>query len=101
MTIELVKEKWVNKVNELVLGAEKARGGTMYGATKAALERFTQGLAQEVAEHGISVTSGTKRFQQINKPSSRTDGSRPSAATARSARNPTSPRTATCAFACS
>ncbi|MEZ4502646.1 MAG: SDR family NAD(P)-dependent oxidoreductase [Dehalococcoidia bacterium] len=31
-------------------------GGTMYGATKAALERFTQGLAQEVYEHGISVT---------------------------------------------
>ena len=32
------------------------RGGTMYGASKAALERFTQGLAQEVYEHGISVT---------------------------------------------
>jgi NAD(P)-dependent dehydrogenase (short-subunit alcohol dehydrogenase family) len=32
------------------------RGGTMYGASKAALERFTQGLAQEVAEHGIAVT---------------------------------------------
>ena len=31
-------------------------GGTMYGASKAALERFTQGLAQEVYEHGISVT---------------------------------------------
>jgi NAD(P)-dependent dehydrogenase (short-subunit alcohol dehydrogenase family) len=29
----------------------------MYGATKAALERFTQGLAQEVAEHNISVTA--------------------------------------------
>src|SRR6476646_3015004 len=28
------------------------RGGTMYGAVKAALERFTQGLAQEVAHHG-------------------------------------------------
>ena len=28
----------------------------MYGASKAALERFTQGLAQEVYEHGISVT---------------------------------------------
>ena len=27
-------------------------GGTMYGATKAALERFTQGLAEEVAECG-------------------------------------------------
>jgi citronellol/citronellal dehydrogenase len=32
------------------------RGGTMYGASKAALERFTQGLAQEVQEYGISVT---------------------------------------------
>jgi NAD(P)-dependent dehydrogenase (short-subunit alcohol dehydrogenase family) len=34
----------------------QARGGTMYGATKAALERFTQGLAEEVYEHGVSVT---------------------------------------------
>ncbi|MBD3647515.1 MAG: SDR family NAD(P)-dependent oxidoreductase, partial [Pseudomonadales bacterium] len=34
----------------------KGRGGTMYGASKAALERFTQGLAQEVAEHNIAVT---------------------------------------------
>ncbi len=34
------------------------RGGVMYGATKAALERFTQGLAQEVAQYdGISVTA--------------------------------------------
>jgi NAD(P)-dependent dehydrogenase (short-subunit alcohol dehydrogenase family) len=32
------------------------RGGTLYGAEKAALERFTQGLASEVFEHGISVT---------------------------------------------
>jgi NAD(P)-dependent dehydrogenase (short-subunit alcohol dehydrogenase family) len=30
-------------------------GGTCYGAEKAALERFTQGLAQEVYEYGISV----------------------------------------------
>ncbi len=35
---------------------QKGRGGTMYGASKAALERFTQGLAQEVHEYGISVT---------------------------------------------
>src|SRR5690349_15660063 len=28
------------------------RGGVMYGASKAALERFTQGLAQEVSYHG-------------------------------------------------
>jgi len=34
------------------------RGGVMYGATKAALERFTQGLAQEISSHGgISVTA--------------------------------------------
>jgi NAD(P)-dependent dehydrogenase (short-subunit alcohol dehydrogenase family) len=32
------------------------RGGTCYGAEKAALERFTQGLAAEVYPHGISVT---------------------------------------------
>jgi NAD(P)-dependent dehydrogenase (short-subunit alcohol dehydrogenase family) len=34
-----------------------ARGGTCYGAEKAALERFTQGLAAEVYQFGISVTS--------------------------------------------
>jgi NAD(P)-dependent dehydrogenase (short-subunit alcohol dehydrogenase family) len=34
------------------------RGGTMYGASKAALERFTQGLAQEVARYGnVAVTA--------------------------------------------
>jgi len=31
-------------------------GGTCYGAEKAALERFTQGLANEVQEFGVSVT---------------------------------------------
>ena len=31
-------------------------GGTCYGAEKAALERFTQGLAHEVYQYGISVT---------------------------------------------
>ncbi|MEM9683193.1 MAG: SDR family NAD(P)-dependent oxidoreductase [Pseudomonadota bacterium] len=37
---------------------KSVRGGTMYGASKAALERFTQGLAQEVAQYGnISVTA--------------------------------------------
>ncbi|MGQ4807599.1 3-phenylpropionate-dihydrodiol/cinnamic acid-dihydrodiol dehydrogenase [Candidatus Entotheonellaceae bacterium PAL068K] len=36
----------------------RVRGGTMYGAAKAALERFTQGLAQEVASYGgIAVTA--------------------------------------------
>ena len=32
------------------------RGGTLYGTEKAALERFTQGLASEVYAKGISVT---------------------------------------------
>lgn len=32
------------------------RGGVCYGAQKAALERFTQGLAEEVYNDGISVT---------------------------------------------
>jgi NAD(P)-dependent dehydrogenase (short-subunit alcohol dehydrogenase family) len=32
------------------------RGGTCYGAQKAALERFTQGLAAEVYQYGVSVT---------------------------------------------
>ena len=36
--------------------APGARGGTCYGAEKAALERFTQGLAAEVYQYGISVT---------------------------------------------
>lgn len=31
-------------------------GGTCYGAEKAALERFTQGLAAEVYQYGVSVT---------------------------------------------
>ena len=37
--------------------ARPVNGGTMYGSTKAALERLTQGLAQEVAEHNIAVTA--------------------------------------------
>jgi NAD(P)-dependent dehydrogenase (short-subunit alcohol dehydrogenase family) len=36
--------------------ARRGRGGTLYGAEKAALERFTQGLAAEVYEHNVSVT---------------------------------------------
>ncbi len=32
------------------------RGGVCYGAEKAALERMTQGIAEEVYEYGISVT---------------------------------------------
>jgi len=34
----------------------EGHGGTMYGASKAALERMTQGLAQEVQHHNIAVT---------------------------------------------
>ena len=37
-------------------GLRRGGGGTCYGAEKAALERFTQGLAAEVYENGISVT---------------------------------------------
>ncbi len=36
--------------------ARKFRGGTLYGTEKAALERFTQGLAAEVYDQGVSVT---------------------------------------------
>ena len=35
---------------------QRLRGGTLYGAEKAALERFTQGLAAEVYDDGVSVT---------------------------------------------
>ncbi len=34
-----------------------ANNGTCYGAEKAALERFSQGLAQEVYEYGVSVSA--------------------------------------------
>ena len=37
--------------------ARPASGSVMYGSTKAALERFTQGLAQEVAGDNIAVTA--------------------------------------------
>ena len=33
------------------------RGRVEYGSTKAALERFTQGLAEEVAQHGVAVSA--------------------------------------------
>ena len=42
---------------------QTVQGGTMYGASKAALERFTQGLAQEVSSYGgiaISAVSPSK-----------------------------------------
>lgn len=36
---------------------DRRSGRVEYGATKAALERFTQGLAEEVADHGIAVSA--------------------------------------------
>lgn len=36
---------------------ESGGGGTMYGATKAAVERFSQGLAQEVYQYGVTVAA--------------------------------------------
>ena len=38
-------------------GPAPERGGVMYGTSKGALERFSQGLAAEVYEHGITVTA--------------------------------------------
>ncbi|MFC1885947.1 SDR family NAD(P)-dependent oxidoreductase, partial [Thermodesulfobacteriota bacterium] len=32
-------------------------GATMYGSTKAAIERFTQGLAEEMYQYGIAVSA--------------------------------------------
>ena len=56
--------------------AKPGHGGVLYGATKAALERFTQGLAQEVWPHGITVaavspsravpTPGTVHFELVS-----------------------------------
>ncbi len=37
--------------------ARSRAGGTCYGSEKAAMERFSQGLAAEVYEYGVSVTS--------------------------------------------
>ena len=37
--------------------ATPGRGGTLYGMEKAALERFTQGLAQEVFQDGVGVAA--------------------------------------------
>ena len=40
---------------------QTVRGGVMYGASKAALERFTQGLAQEVADMAASPSPACRR----------------------------------------
>ncbi len=58
---------------------QTVRGGVLYGATKAALERFTQGLAQEMSEHGgitvaalspsrVVPTPGTLHFKLVDGP---------------------------------
>lgn len=44
------------------------RGGTMYGASKAALERFTQGLAQEVAQYGNIAVSAVAPSRTVPTP---------------------------------
>ena len=36
--------------------ATMGNGGTLYGMQKAAMERFTQGLASEVYSNGVSVS---------------------------------------------
>jgi NAD(P)-dependent dehydrogenase (short-subunit alcohol dehydrogenase family) len=61
-------------------GARRGIGGTLYGAEKAALERFTQGLASEVYEDGVSVscvspslivpTPGVMHHQLLKDPNS-------------------------------
>ena len=44
------------------------RGGVLYGATKAALERFAQGLAQEVAQYGGIAISALSPSQVVPTP---------------------------------
>jgi citronellol/citronellal dehydrogenase len=46
----------------------RVRGGTMYGASKAALERFTQGLAQEVAAYGGIAVSAVSPSRVVPTP---------------------------------
>lgn len=60
------------------LGEQIAHPGTKYGAQKAAIERFSQGLAQELYPYGISVTAlspsqvvvtpGTLYFKMVSAP---------------------------------
>jgi citronellol/citronellal dehydrogenase len=47
---------------------ETVRGGVMYGATKAALERFTQGLAQEMAQYGGIAVAAVSPSQVVPTP---------------------------------
>ena len=46
----------------------RVQGGVMYGSTKAALERFTQGLAQEVAHYGGIGVSAVSPSQVVPTP---------------------------------
>jgi citronellol/citronellal dehydrogenase len=47
---------------------QTVRGGVMYGATKAALERFTQGLAQELSQHGGIAVSAVSPSRVVPTP---------------------------------
>jgi short-subunit dehydrogenase len=47
---------------------QTVRGGVMYGTTKAALERLTQGLAQEVAQYGGVTVAAVSPSQVVPTP---------------------------------
>ncbi len=47
---------------------QTVRGGVLYGATKAALERFTQGLAQEVSQYGGITVAAVSPSQVVPTP---------------------------------
>lgn len=47
---------------------QTVRGGVMYGATKAALERFTQGLGQEVSQYGGITVAAVSPSQVVPTP---------------------------------
>ena len=47
---------------------QAVRGGVLYGATKAALERFTQGLAQEVSQYGGITVAAVSPSQVVPTP---------------------------------
>ena len=52
-----IRDSYGDDNNEDIQNKSRRQGGgTCYGAQKAALERFTQGLAEEVYDNGISVT---------------------------------------------
>jgi NAD(P)-dependent dehydrogenase (short-subunit alcohol dehydrogenase family) len=47
---------------------QTVRGGVMYGTTKAALERFTQGLAQEISQYGGITVAAVSPSQVVPTP---------------------------------